>query len=604
MYCTNCRTEVPEGAQFCQNCGAAISRPGPAQRPRVGMRRRLVLIAVGAAGAAAIAVAVGVFAILQPLGGGGPEDSGQAGQAELIATPSPVPTATTTPPAPIGRATGELRLPGSEPATLDPACATDTGSAGYIVEIFSGLVSFDRDLNLIPDIAESWEVSEVGTVYTFHLRSNVLFHDGSRQVTASDFKFSMERSLARALSTVGIVYLDDIVGAREFARAGAGEVSGIEVVNDFTLRITINAPKSYFLAKLTHPAAYVVDRFQVADSTCFQGGEWTQEPNGTGPFKLVAWDPGQRIVLESNEEYYLDPKPLLARVTFLLTDGPAITMYENDEVDVGEVGSSDIERVRDPNEPLNAEFAEAPSMDTFFIGFNTREPPFNDLRVRQAFAMAIDKEVLAGVVLKDLVIPARGILPPGMPGFNEDLQGLPFNPTAARDLLDAAGGPGILSEAVLLTSSRTASMGPTQEAVIAMWEENLGVTITVRHEEPSGFLHDLDAGNFDLFSLDWVARYPDPHGLLDVNFQSQSANNETGYSNPQVDSLLEQARTETGEQARHRLYQQAEELIVQDAPRIPLFHSKKNALIKPYVRGFLLSPFVIESLRYVSIEQE
>ena len=567
-----------------------------------------MLTAAGAAAAAIMAGVVSVFAIVQPFGGGEPEDSSQT---ELIATPSALqtstttPTPTTTPAAPIGRTTGELRLLGSEPATLDPACATDTGSAGYIIEIFSGLVSYDRDLNLIPDIAESWEVSEVGTVYTFHLRSNVLFHDGSRQVTASDFKFSMERSLdPRTLSTEGIVYLDDIVGAEEFARGMADKVSGIEVVDDLTLRITIDAPQSYFLAKLTHPTAYVIDELQVADSTCFQGTQWTQEPNGTGPFKLVAWDPGQRIVLEGNEEYYLDPKPLLARVTFLLTDGPAITMYENDEVDVAEVGISDIERVRDPNEPLNAEFAEAPSLDTFFIGFNTREPPFNDLRVRQAFAMAIDKEVLTQVVLKDLVIPARGILPPGMPGFNEDLQGLPFNPTAARDLLDAAGGPGILSEAVLLTSSRTASMGPTQEAVIAMWEENLGVTITVRHEEPSGFLRDLDAGNFDLFSLDWVARYPDPHGLLDVNFQSQSANNETGYSNPQVDSLLEQARTETGEQARRRLYQQAEEPIVQDAPWIPLFHSKKNALIKPYVRGFLLSPFVIESLRYVSIEQE
>ncbi len=149
------------------------------------------------------------------------------------------------------RVEGELRLFGSDPITLDPACASDAGSAEYIVEIFSGLVSFDKDLNIIPDAAESYDVSPEGTVYTFHLRPNVVFHDGSRRVVADDFKFSIERSLnPDTLSTVGEAYLDDIVGAREFIAGQAEEVSGIKVVNDDTLEITIDSPKEYFLSKL------------------------------------------------------------------------------------------------------------------------------------------------------------------------------------------------------------------------------------------------------------------------------------------------------------------------------------------------------------------
>jgi oligopeptide transport system substrate-binding protein len=553
--------------------------------------RRLILVL---GGIAVVLVLVLGGLSLAVLGGG--DDGGDGAHQDAQSSPLPE------------RTQGELRLFGPDPLTLDPACATDAGSAEYIVEIFSGLVSFDRDLSLIADIAEeiptteNGGISPDGTVYTFNIRRGVKFHDGSRQITAEDFKFSMERSLdPRTLSPVGTVYLGDIVGAKEFAAGEADEVTGIRLVDDYTLQITIDAPKSYFLAKLTYPTAYVVDQREVGDSTCFRGAEWTLNPNGTGPFRLEEWELGQRIVLAPNDDFHLEPKPSLAKVTYLLAGGSALVMYENDEIDLTGVGINDIERIRDPLESLNAEFSEGPSLDTFYIGLNTQEPPFDDPKVRQAFAMAIDKEVLAEVVLKDLVVSAEGVLPPGMPGFNEELEGIPFNPEGARELLEEAGGVDSLGEISLLSSGRGANVAPTIQAVAAMWKDHLGVSVDLPQLQFGQFLQDLDEGNFQTFSLGWIADYVDPQNFLDIKLHSQSDNNETMYSNPEVDALLEEARTEQDQARRLELYQQAEQIIVRDAPWIPLFHGKNNALTKPYVQDYFIAPFVIPNLRYVSI---
>jgi oligopeptide transport system substrate-binding protein len=535
----------------------------------------------------AAAAVVGVVALL---GGCGGEEGGSSEQG--------------TPAAPVTG--GELRLLGRDPLTLDPACASDVDSANYIVEVFSGLVTIDREQQIVPDIAESLpEVSDDGTVYTFHLRRGVLFHKEDRQVTASDVKYSMERALdPDTQSTVAEVYLGDILGAKEFVDGAADEVTGLEVVDNYTLRITIDAPKPSFLAKLTYPTGFVVDRRQVEGSTCFSNTNWQRKPNGTGPFKLKEWDLGQRIVLEPNGRYHLGA-PSLGRVEYILGGGSAITMYENDEIDVTGVGLNDIERVRDPAEPLNQEFHEAPRMDIWYIGFNVEEEPFDDPKVRQAFAHAIDKDKLIEVVLLDAVVEADGILPPGIPGFNENLQGLELDLEKAQELLAESeyGGPEGLPDIEIASSGRGASVGPVSEAVLAMWEENLGVKVSTRQTEFATFLRDLRDGKFQMFELGWVADYPDPENFLKIQFYSGSSNNYSQYANSEVDRLLEEADAETDEATRLSLYQQAEQIIVNEAPWIPLFHDKFSVLIKPYVEGYTLPPFVIPRLRYVQIEE-
>jgi ABC-type transport system substrate-binding protein len=236
-------------------------------------------------------------------------------------------------------------LPGAEPPTLDPALTQDATSAGYIVEIFSGLVTLDRDLEVVPDIAESWALSDDDTIYTFHLRHDVKFHDG-KPVTAQDFKYSIERACDPATgSIVADTYLGDIVGCQAKLRGRADEVSGVVVVDDYTLEITIDSPKAYFLAKLTYPTAFVVDQDNVEGPV----QPWTDKPNGTGPFRLAEYELGLRIVLERNEAYYGNPKPALEQVNFLLAGGSAMTMYETGELDAVPVGLTDIERVLDPS---------------------------------------------------------------------------------------------------------------------------------------------------------------------------------------------------------------------------------------------------------------
>ncbi len=495
-----------------------------------------------------------------------------------------------------------LNLIGAEPVTLDPAMVTDATSAEYIYEIFSGLVTIDPELKVQPDIAEKWDISQDGRVYTFHLRPDVKFHDG-KAVTANDFKWSIERATdPRLNSPVASIYLDDIVGVADKLSGRAPEVKGVRVVDERTLEITIDAPKAYFLAKLTYPTAFALDRENVEKG----GRTWTDRPNGTGPFKLAEFRLGERLVLERNASYYGEPKPKLDRIVFNLAGGSAMIMYENGELDVTPVGLADIERVLDKNNPLNKELTVvAPTLTTFFIGLNSKIPPFDDPKVRQAFSHAIDKQTISDVIFRKSRVPAKGILPPTMPGYNPNLQGLDFNPEKAKQLLaeskykDANSLPDI----TLTLTGGGADPGPVAQAVVGMMEQNLGVKVAVQLVENATFNSEIRRQRYQMYEMGWAADYPDPQDFLDIMFHSKSANNYMAYSNPMVDQLLEAARIEKDQTKRFQLYQQAEQIIVTDAPWIPIWFNAEYWLTKPYVKGMIYPPMVLPKMKYVSIER-
>jgi oligopeptide transport system substrate-binding protein len=515
--------------------------------------------------------------------------------------PSARPTTEAKPPAQVG---ATLNLPGGEPPTLDPALTQDATSATYIAEIFSGLVTLNQDLEVVPDIADSWELSDDSTTYTFHLRHDVKFHDG-KPVTAQDFKYAIERACDPATgSVVADAYLGDIVGAQAKLRGQADEVSGVVVVDDHTLEITIDSPKAYFLAKLTYPTAFVVDQENVEGPV----QPWTDEPNGTGPFRLAEYELGLRIVLERNEAYYGTPKPALEQVNFLLAGGSAMTMYETGELDAVPVGLADIERVLDPSNPLNKELSiTLPTLSIFYIGFNVQGPPFDDQKVRQAFNYAIDKDKLVEVVLKKMDVKAEGILPPGMPGYNEDLQGYPYDPEKARQLIAESryGDASNLPEITLNVSGGGGAADRQVAAIVEMYKQNLGVDVAIQQTDWATYLWDLRAHRYQMFGLTagWIADYPDPQDFLDVLFHSESRNNDMEYSNPEVDRLLEEARGEQDFEKRMALYQQAEEMILEDAPIVPLTHNAEYWLTKPYVEGMIYPPAIIPKLKYISISE-
>ena len=484
-----------------------------------------------------------------------------------------------------------------EIVTLDPALGE--GSPGGIIgAIFSGLVRIDRELKVVPDIAEKWEVSDDGKTYTFHLREGVKFHDG-KPVTAHDFKYSWERACdPETESRKARLFLGDIVGAKEMLAGEATELKGVRVIDDLTLEVTIDGPKPYFLGKLSYITAYVVDRANVA-----RGINWTDKPNGTGPFKLKEWKKDELLILERNDNDYLEPAKL-ENVVFQIFAGRSMMMYEQGEIDTTGVGLANLERVLDPTDPLNKELLTTPSLNMSYLGFNVTMPPFDDPKVRRAFALALDMDKILEVSLKGNSERAAGFVPPGIPGHNEGLEPLPFDPEQAKQLIVESkyGSVANLPPIVFYTLY---SLGSTEEAMIGMWQQNLGVKVEAQVIEELEEWYEMAHGReFQLFSSGWQADYIDPQNFLEVFFHSQSEENRFAYANPEVDAALEKAAVERDEETRLKMYQEIEKLILEELPAVPFYQSsKRNRLVKPYVEGFYPLPSIgINFWRDISIK--
>lgn len=500
---------------------------------------------------------------------------------------------------PGARVSGTLRQIAADPPTLDPALSGDTDSAGFIIEIFSGLVGLSPKLVIEPELAERWDISPDGLTYTFHLRKGATFHDG-KPVKAGDFKYSMERAAdPKTESTTADSYLGDIIGVKDKLRGKATEISGVKVIDDSTLEIKIDAPKAYFLAKMSYTVSYVLDQANVES-----GKNWTAKPNGTGPFKLREWKKADKIVLERNDKYYRGPAKVQT-LEYILAGGSAMTMYENNEIDVTGVGLNDIDRVLDKSNPLNRELVVSPSLSVGYVGFNVNMPPFDDVKVRQALNHAVDRDKIIKVVLKDLVQRADGVVPPGIPGFNENLKGLAFDPQKAKELIAQSkyGDVSKFPPVVISLPGTGAAVPPASEAVIEMWKTNLGLKVEIRQVEWATYLQDLKRKKFQAFELGWSADYPDPHDFVDLLFRTNSNENNTGYSNPQVDKILDAAQVEKDVQKRLKMYQEAEQIVVSDAAWLPLWFQRNYMVVKPYVKGFIVAPMIVPTMRFVSIEK-
>ena len=493
----------------------------------------------------------------------------------------------------------------ADPPTLDPHLTGDVTSSIIVGEIFGGLVTLGLDYEPVLDLAESCVISNNGTVYTFTLRDSARFHDG-KAVTAHDVKWSIERAAdPETLSTNAQNYLGDIIGVTDKLAGRASEVSGVRALDDRTVEFTIDAPKAYFLAKLSYPTAFVLDSAQV------EGGEdWLDAPNGTGPFKLGTYDIGELLILERNELYHLGP-PHIASVHMILSGGTAMIMYENDEIHITGVGLDDLPRLLDPNDPLNPELHRSPQdFDVFYVGLNVNEPPFDDVKVRQALNYAIDLDSIAENLLDGRVSPARGVIPPGFPSYTENLRGYTYNPDLARELMAESGYGDALAAGdfpritLSISGSFGAAVPPYLEVMLEQWRQELGIQVDIQQTEWATFLQDVTERKYQMFSLGWVADYPDPENFLDLLFRTGSQNNNTNYSNPEVDRLLAEAATELNRERRFTIYNQVEQMILDDAPWVwTWFSGEGYALIKPEVSAYYLLQMTIPKYRYIYFNQ-
>ncbi len=483
----------------------------------------------------------------------------------------------------------------TNPRMYDPATTYTAGDK----KVFSGLVSFDPRLNLVPELAESWEVSADGMTYTFHLRPNAKFHN-ERAVTAQDVIYSWERAARPETgSDTVLTYLGDIVGVKEMNSGQAQRISGLKALDERTLQVTIDAPKPYFLLKLTYATAFVVDKENVES-----GADWVYRPNGTGPYRLTQWRHNELIVYEANPDFYLGA-PSIPYVVVRLYAGDSERMFETGEVDVTGVSLYNVDRVLDPAEPLHRLLTSGVDLCTSYIAFDVSQPPFDDLNVRKAFTMAYDRQRYIDVALRGQALPAKGLYPPGLPGFNYDLKAIPYDPAQARALLAQSkyGGAENLPPIVYTNAGIGSYVSPSVAAAVNMWEENLGVKINIENIEYNYYYDQIYSGNHgQIISSGWCADYPDPENFADVLFHTGSSQNHGKYSNPALDQLLEEARVEQDVQRRIALYQQAEQMIVDDAPVIFTAHSLSYELVQPYVKGYVFTPIDVPIERYMWLE--
>lgn len=475
----------------------------------------------------------------------------------------------------------------SRPTTLDPALVEDGDTIDLLMQVFEGLVQWTEENEVAPNIAERWDVSADGRVYTFHLKRGVLFHKPfERAVTAQDFVYSITRSLLPATrSSTAMNYLNDIVGAREVAEGKAATLKGLRALDDHTLEITLDKRKPYFLGKLTYPTAYVVCREAVEKN----GGRIDEKSMiGTGPFALAEYKPGYSVLLAANPAYH-GGKPVLDGIErpVLADTTSRQTRYESGGIDLTDVQRADLSRIQgDPT--LRSQLREFPRANVWYLALNQLAfPPFRDKRVRQAFAHAIDKDAVIRLALKGTADRANGIVPPGVPGHDPAFKGLPYDPEKARKLLAQAGFPGGKGFPKLTISFRQ-GYKHIEDAVIAIRSDlkrNLGIECDIQQVEWAQFLTQRANGTMPCYHLRWAADYLDPQNFLSLMLRTGSPENSIGYSNPEFDRLCDMADVEPDPAKRLKLYAQAERIAVEDAPWIPMYHLRDVELHKPYLRG-------------------
>jgi|SRR5579884_1694800 len=481
----------------------------------------------------------------------------------------------------------------SEPPTLDWSLATDNVSIRVIENLMEGLAEYDDQLRPQPAIAARWDLSPDGRRYLFHLREDVFWSDGKR-VTAHDFEYSWKRLLDPKTASEYAYFLYDIRNAAEY---NSGEIKnadqvGVKALDETTLQVDLKKPAVYFPSITTFTATFPLRRDLIEQ----YGDRWTEPAHliTCGPFRLKEWRHEYRLILKANDRYY-GGRPALDQIRFYVVEEEttALTLYETGYLDRVALPPVAIPRYR--NRP---DYLHAPFLRGYYYGFNTEKPPFNDVRVRQAFSMAIDRNEIPRI-LNGGEIPATSWIPEGMFGHNPKI-GLGFNPAKARALLAEAGYPGGAGlPAVRLAFNTDPTNRLIAENIQAQWKRNLGVTVDLDNMEWKVYLKRLKEDTPQIFRLGWGADYPDPDNFMNL-FTGSSGNNYTRWKNADYDRLISEAASEPNELKRRALYDETQRILTESAvPIMPLFFAAQNLLIKPSIQGLKVNAMDILHLKQV-----
>ncbi len=470
----------------------------------------------------------------------------------------------------------------AEPVTMDPPQITDLNSTRVIKRMFEGLTAQELGTyKIIPGLAQSWDISKDGLTYTFHLRPNVKFHDGT-PLTAEAVKFCFDRQL----NDQGPFYA---TGTYPYVKGFLGNVAGVEVVNPTTVQIRLKAPLTPFLQYLAHHSLYIYS----PDALKKWGKDIVKHPVGTGPFKLETWEPGVRVVLARNDQYWGGaPKVRQAIYVPIIEAQARLSAIKTGEIDL----TMDVppDSLADLRKDPDVVVAETNSSAVWYVALNTRHPALKDKRVRQALNYAVQKDAIIRDILKGTAIVATTPLSPVYGPYHEDKTvRYPYDPEKAKALLKEAGFAGGFDVTFYVPESGSGMQSPVEMGTVI--QANLaavGVRAKIQTMEWGAYLKKyLDAP--DMAEMSWNPSIGDPDHMMYMLLSSDRfppAFNAGFYQNPRVDELLRKGRTTIEEKERIPLYREAQRLVVEDAPWIFVDHGKQVIVYRKRVQGFKLHP--------------
>jgi oligopeptide transport system substrate-binding protein len=491
-----------------------------------------------------------------------------------------------------------------EPRSLDPHAISGTWEGRVTGELFMGLTTEDADGRPIPGSAESWTINGDGTVYTFKLRPGLVWSDG-RSVTADDFVYSLRRILDPATAARYASLLFPIKNGADLngKKTEGMEKLGVRAVDPATLEITLENPTPYFLDLLSHFTAYPVPRHVIER----HGNEWTRPANivGNGPYVLREWTPQTQIVMEKNPRFFDAANVKIDRVVFFPTEDRAtiLRQFRAGEVDFAtDFPTDQIDWLR---QNMARETRIVPFLGIYYFPINTQKKPFDDVRVREALSLAIDRSVITDRILRAGEVPATSFVPPGLanytpatvPGFTDSQE---VRERRALELMRAAGFGPDRPLKLELSFNTSEAHRRVSVAMAAMWKK-LGVEAELTNADVGTHYNNLEKGNYDVGRAAWIADYPDPQNFLFL-YQETTAHNYSRYKDPRFDALMARAARTTDPVARGRVLQEAEALALAAFTNIPIYYYVSRNLVSLRVEGFKDNATNIHRVRWMSLK--